>query len=94
MKELMPAFFDNRRRDLERLRQETRAFEDQGLFDPGSTELVEANLRAAESLEAAVTGADMPRLMRLIALSTVAALVWLPLVAGPTLDVEGSASGR
>ncbi|MCQ0969817.1 hypothetical protein MLD63_05160 [Paracoccus sp. TK19116] len=38
---------------------------------------------------AAVTGADLPRLRRLIALSTVTAIVWLPLVASPTLDVEG-----
>ena len=44
---------------LERLRQETRAFEDQGLFDPGSAELVEANLRAAASLQVAVADADL-----------------------------------
>ncbi len=44
---------------LERLRREARAFEDQGLFDPGSADLVEANLRAADSLEAAVAEADL-----------------------------------
>ena len=45
------------RRQLERIRQEARAFEDQGLFDPGSTDLVEANIRAGEPL----TGADVAR---------------------------------
>ena len=46
------------RRQLDRIRQEARAFEDQGLFDPGSTDLVEANVRAAESLAEAVAEAD------------------------------------
>ena len=45
-------------RQLERLRREAREFEEQGLFDPGSADLVEANLRAAESLAAAVAEAD------------------------------------
>jgi 3-hydroxybutyryl-CoA dehydrogenase len=43
---------------LERLRQEARTFEEQGLFDPGSADLVEANIRAAASLPEAVAEAD------------------------------------
>jgi 3-hydroxybutyryl-CoA dehydrogenase len=43
---------------LERLRREARTFEEQGLFDPGSADLVEANIRAAASLPEAVAGAD------------------------------------
>jgi 3-hydroxybutyryl-CoA dehydrogenase len=47
------------RRHLDRLRQEAAEFEKQGLFDPGSAELVRANLRAADSLPEAVEGADL-----------------------------------
>ena len=47
------------RRHLDRLRQEAGEFEKQGLFDPGSAELVRANLRAADSLPEAVEGADL-----------------------------------
>jgi 3-hydroxybutyryl-CoA dehydrogenase len=47
------------RRHLERLRQEAAEFEKQGLFDPGSAELVRVNLRAADSLPEAVEGADL-----------------------------------
>ena len=43
---------------LERLRQEARTFEEQGLFDPGSADLVEANIRAAASLPEAVAEVD------------------------------------
>jgi len=46
------------RRHLERLRREAREFEEQGLFDAGSADLVEAHLHAADSLEAAVADAD------------------------------------
>jgi 3-hydroxybutyryl-CoA dehydrogenase len=47
------------RRHLDRLRREAVEFEQQGLFDPGSANLVAANLHAAESLEAAVADADL-----------------------------------
>jgi 3-hydroxybutyryl-CoA dehydrogenase len=46
------------RRHLDRLRQEAEEFETQGLFDPGSAELVRANLRTADSLSEAVAEAD------------------------------------
>ncbi|WP_375423339.1 3-hydroxyacyl-CoA dehydrogenase family protein [uncultured Friedmanniella sp.] len=46
------------RHHLERLRREAVEFEEQGLFDPGSADLVAANLHAADSLEAAVADAD------------------------------------
>ena len=45
-------------RQLERLQQETAEFEDQGLFAPGSTQTVRARLSAADSVSAAVAGAD------------------------------------
>jgi 3-hydroxybutyryl-CoA dehydrogenase len=45
-------------RNLERLRAESRAFEDAGLFPAGSTAAVEANLSTAASIEEAVAGAD------------------------------------
>ena len=45
-------------RHRDRLFAEAAQFEEQGLFDPGSTALVEANLRAASSLADAVEGAD------------------------------------
>ena len=45
-------------RHLDRIRAEARAFEEQGLFDPGWADLVEANLRAAGSLEEAVADAE------------------------------------
>jgi 3-hydroxybutyryl-CoA dehydrogenase len=47
------------RRHLDRLRLEAAEFEKQGLFDPGSAELVRANLRAADSLPQAMEGADL-----------------------------------
>ena len=46
-------------RHLERLRREAEEFEQQGLFDPGSADLVRANLSAADSLPEAVAEADM-----------------------------------
>jgi 3-hydroxybutyryl-CoA dehydrogenase len=46
------------RRHLARLHQEAEDFESQGLFDPGSAELVRANLRTADSLSEAVAEAD------------------------------------
>jgi 3-hydroxybutyryl-CoA dehydrogenase len=56
---LADADAETTRRHLGRVRQEARAFEDQGLFDPGSTDLVEANIRAADSLADAVADADL-----------------------------------
>jgi len=47
------------RRHLDRLRREAEEFEAQGLFDPGSADLVRANLRAADSLPEAVAEADL-----------------------------------
>jgi 3-hydroxybutyryl-CoA dehydrogenase len=46
------------RRNLGRLLTESRSFEDAGLFPPGSTAEIEANLTAVASLEDAVDGAD------------------------------------
>jgi 3-hydroxybutyryl-CoA dehydrogenase len=45
-------------RNFERLLGESRSFEDAGLFPPGSTAAIEANLSAAASIEEAVDGAD------------------------------------
>jgi 3-hydroxybutyryl-CoA dehydrogenase len=45
-------------RHLDRLRREADDFEQQGLFEPGSAELVRNNLRAAASLAEAVAEAD------------------------------------
>ncbi len=47
------------RRHLDRLRREADDFEQQGLFEPGSTDRVQKNLRAAESMADAVAGADL-----------------------------------
>jgi 3-hydroxybutyryl-CoA dehydrogenase len=47
------------RHHLDRLRREAEDFESQGLFDAGSTELIQANLRAADNLPEAVAGADL-----------------------------------
>ena len=46
------------RRHLDRLRQEAADFEQQGLFEPGSADRVQQNLRAAKSVAEAVVGAD------------------------------------
>ncbi|HUX70832.1 MAG TPA: 3-hydroxyacyl-CoA dehydrogenase NAD-binding domain-containing protein, partial [Cellulomonadaceae bacterium] len=45
-------------RGLERLLQEAQDFEDQGLYQPGSTELIRANLSAGKPIEEAVAQAD------------------------------------
>jgi 3-hydroxybutyryl-CoA dehydrogenase len=50
---------DQTRNHLERLLREAENFETQGLFDPGSADLIRANLRAAESLPEAVGDADL-----------------------------------
>jgi 3-hydroxybutyryl-CoA dehydrogenase len=50
---------DLTRRHLERLRREASDFEEQGLFDPGSAELVRRNLRAVDALPEAVADADL-----------------------------------
>src|SRR3954454_4959996 len=50
---------DITQRHLERLRREAEEFESQGLFDPGSADLVRKNLRAADSLPEAVAEADL-----------------------------------
>ena len=43
---------------LARLVDEARTFEEQGLFEPGSADTIARVLRAAESIEEAVSGAD------------------------------------
>ena len=47
------------RRHLDRLYREADDFEAQGLFDPGSADLVRANLSAADNLAEAVAEADL-----------------------------------
>jgi 3-hydroxybutyryl-CoA dehydrogenase len=46
-------------RHLDRLRREAQDFEQQGLFEPGSADRVQQNLRATESVAEAVAGADL-----------------------------------
>jgi 3-hydroxybutyryl-CoA dehydrogenase len=46
-------------RHLDRLRREAEDFEQQGLFEPGSAELVRNNLHAAASVAEAVSEADL-----------------------------------
>lgn len=62
-------------RHRDRLYAEATEFEDQGLFDPGSAELVRANLRAASDLADAVDGADFVE----------EAVLEVPEVKGPVL---------
>jgi 3-hydroxybutyryl-CoA dehydrogenase len=50
---------DLTRRHLDRLRREAEDFEKHGLFEPGSADLVQKNLRAADTLAEAVSGADL-----------------------------------
>lgn len=49
---------DNANASLERLRAEARQFEDQGLFSPGSADLVEQNISAGKTIEDAVADVD------------------------------------
>ncbi|WP_458040649.1 MULTISPECIES: 3-hydroxyacyl-CoA dehydrogenase family protein [Bacteria] len=44
--------------NLERVRRETAEFEEQGLYRPGSTDLIDRNISAAASIEEAVAGAE------------------------------------
>ena len=70
------------RHHLERLRREAREFEDQGLFDEGSADLVQAHLYAADSLAEAVADADFVE----------EAVLEVPEVKGPVLrDIEAAA---
>jgi 3-hydroxybutyryl-CoA dehydrogenase len=46
-------------RHLERLRHEAEDFENRGLFEPGSAEMVRKNLRAVDTLAEAVAEADL-----------------------------------
>jgi 3-hydroxybutyryl-CoA dehydrogenase len=46
-------------RHVDRLRQEAEDFENRGLFEAGSAELVRKNLRAADSVAEAVAEADL-----------------------------------
>ena len=43
---------------LERLQREAREFEEQGLFSPGSAELVAENITAGKTIEEAVADVD------------------------------------
>jgi 3-hydroxybutyryl-CoA dehydrogenase len=73
---------DTTQHHLERLRREAREFEEQGLFDPGSADLVEAHLHAARSLAEAVGDADFVE----------EAVLEVPEVKGPVLrDIEAAA---
>jgi 3-hydroxybutyryl-CoA dehydrogenase len=73
---------DTTLRHRDRLYAEAAEFEREGLFDPGSTALVEANLRAASSLADAVEGADFVE----------EAVLEVPEVKGPVLrDIEAVA---
>jgi 3-hydroxybutyryl-CoA dehydrogenase len=47
------------RRHLDRLRREAEDFETHGLFDAGAADLIHAHLRAADSLDEGVGGADL-----------------------------------
>lgn len=49
---------DNANASLQRLRAEARRFEEQGLFSPGSAELVEQNISAGKTIEEAVADVD------------------------------------
>jgi 3-hydroxybutyryl-CoA dehydrogenase len=70
------------RHHLERLRREAREFEEQGLFDEGSADLVQAHLHAADSLAEAVADADFVE----------EAVLEVPEVKGPVLrDIEAAA---
>jgi 3-hydroxybutyryl-CoA dehydrogenase len=55
---IMDADPDITARHLDRLRQEAEDFENRGLLEPGSAELVRKNLRAANSVGEAVADAD------------------------------------
>jgi 3-hydroxybutyryl-CoA dehydrogenase len=73
---------DTTQHHLERLRREAREFEDQGLFDPGSADLVQAHLSGAASLAEAVADADFVE----------EAVLEVPEVKGPVLrDIEAAA---
>ncbi|SDR94739.1 3-hydroxyacyl-CoA dehydrogenase [Friedmanniella luteola] len=73
---------DTTLRHRDRLFAEAAEFEEQGLFDPGSAALVQANLRAAGSLAEAVEGADFIE----------EAVLEVPEVKGPVLrDIEAVA---
>jgi 3-hydroxybutyryl-CoA dehydrogenase len=73
---------DTTLRHRDRLFAEAADFEEQGLFDPGSAALVQANLRAASSLAEAVEGADYVE----------EAVLEVPEVKGPVLrDIEAVA---
>jgi 3-hydroxybutyryl-CoA dehydrogenase len=73
---------DTTLRHRDRLFAEAAEFEREGLFDPGSAALVEANLRAASSLADAVEGADFVE----------EAVLEVPEVKGPVLrDIEAVA---
>ena len=73
---------DTTQHHLERLRREAREFEEQGLFDEGSADLVQAHLHAADSLAEAVGDADFVE----------EAVLEVPEVKGPVLrDIEAAA---
>src|SRR5699024_9300784 len=49
---------ENANASLERLQQEARDFEEQGLYAPGSADLVAKNITAGKTLEDAVSDVD------------------------------------
>jgi 3-hydroxybutyryl-CoA dehydrogenase len=68
---------------LDRLRREAEDFEQQGLFAPGSADLVQTNLRAADTVAEAVDGADFVE----------EAVLERPEVKGPVLRSIEAAAG-
>jgi 3-hydroxybutyryl-CoA dehydrogenase len=68
---------------LNRLRREAEDFEKQGLFAPGSADLVQKNLRAADTVAEAVDGADFVE----------EAVLERPQVKGPVLRGIEAAAG-
>ena len=73
---------DLTRRHLDRLRREAEDFEEQGLFARGAADLVQRNLRVADTIAEAVDGADLVE----------EAVLERPEVKGPVLrSIEASA---
>ena len=76
---------DLTRRHLDRLRREAEDFEEHGLFESGSADLVQRNLRAADTLAEAVSGADLIE----------EAVLEQPEIKGPVLrSIEAAAHPR
>ena len=73
---------ESTQRHYDRLVAEAKTFESQGLFPEGATDAVQANLRAAHSLQDAVRGADLVE----------EAVLEIPDVKGPVLTAIEAAA--